>query len=96
MQNLGGPDKLNDTIEQLLGYLSSRDSKTAILLFNRNKNFSRVLGAIPQVAMTHPNFRGDDGKRGETGFRFRFRHKDDPAKILHLTILAFDVPRPPE
>lgn len=92
----GGPDKLNDTIDQLLRYLTWRDSKTAIILFNRNKNFSRVLAAIPQVAMAHPNFHRDVGKRGETGFRYAFRHKDDPAKILHLTILAFDIPRPPE
>ena len=91
----GGPDKLNDTIEQLLGYLSWRDSKTAILLFNRNRNFSKVLATIPQVTMAHPNFQRDDGTRGETGFRYRFRHKNDPAKILYLTILAFDVPRPP-
>jgi hypothetical protein len=90
----GGPAKLTDTIEQLLGYLSWRDSKTAILVFNRNTNFSNVLSAIPQMVMTHPNFRHDDGKRGETGFRYRFRHKDDPAKLLHLTVLAFDVPRP--
>jgi hypothetical protein len=92
----GGPTDFNDTIEQLLGYLSWRDSKTAILLFNRNKNFSRVLAAIPEVVFTHPNFQRDDGKCGETGFRYRFRHKDDPAKILYLTILAFDVPRPSE
>jgi hypothetical protein len=92
----GGPTDFNDTIEQLLSYLSWRDSKTAILLFNRNKNFSRVLAAIPEVVFTHPNFQRDDGKRGETGFRYRFRHKDDPAKILYLTILAFDVPRPTE
>jgi hypothetical protein len=90
----GGPAKLMDTIEQLLGYLSWRDSKTAILVFNRNRNFSNVLAAIPQTVMTHPNFRYDDGKRGETGFRYRFCHKDDPAKLLHLTVLAFDVPRP--
>lgn len=90
----GGPAKLMDTVEQLLGYLSWRDSKTAILVFNRNRNFSNVLAAIAQTVMTHPNFRYDDGKRGETGFRYRFCHKDDPAKLLHLTVLAFDVPRP--
>ncbi len=89
----GGPAKLTDTIEQLLGYLSWRDFKTAILVFNRNRNFSNVLAAIPQTVMAHPNFRLDDGKRGETGFRYRFRHKDDPAKLLRLTVLAFDVPR---
>jgi hypothetical protein len=88
----GGPAKLTDTIEQLLGYLSWRDSKTAILLFNRNRDFSRVLSTIPETVMAHLNFQQADGTRGETGFRYRFRHKDDPAKLLQLTILAFDMP----
>lgn len=43
----GGPKKLSDTIDQLLGYTSWRDTKTAIIIFNRNKNFSQVLDAIP-------------------------------------------------
>jgi hypothetical protein len=91
-----GPAKLTEAIDQLLGYLSWRDSKAAVLLFNRNKNFSKVLGAIPQTVKAHPNFQKDEGKRGETGFRYAFRHKDDAAKILHLTIMAFDIPSPAE
>lgn len=89
-----GPAKLTDTIDQLLGYLSWRDSKAAILLFNRNKDFSKVIEAIPGVVRAHPNFQKDEGKRGETAFRYAFRHRDDAAKILHLTVMAFDIPRP--
>jgi hypothetical protein len=89
----GGPSKLTETIDQVLGYLSWRDSKAAILLFNRNKDFSKVLAAIPGIVRTHPNFQKDEGIRGDTGFRYAFRHKDDAAKVLHITILAFDIPR---
>lgn len=89
----GGPAILTETIDQLIGYLSWRDSKVAVLLFNRNKDFSKVLDAIPATVKAHPNFQKDEGKRGETGFRYAFRHKDDAAKILHLTVMAFDVPR---
>ena len=89
-----GPAKLTQTIGQLLGYVSWRDSKAAILLFNRNKHFSKVLSTIPETVRTHPNFQKDEGKRGETGFRYAFRHKDDAAKILHVTVVAFDIPRP--
>lgn len=88
----GGPAKLTETTNQLLGYLSWRDSKAAILLFNRNKDFSRVLAAIPEAMKAHPNFQKDEGRKGETRFRYAFRHKDDLAKILHLTVMAFDVP----
>jgi hypothetical protein len=88
----GGQSRLTEAIDQLLGYLSWRDSKAAILLFNRNREFSRVLAAIPEAVRGHPNFKGEEVRQGETGFRYSFRHKNDPAKILHLTVLAFDVP----
>jgi hypothetical protein len=90
----GGPAKLTETINQLLGYLTWRDSKAAVLIFNRNKDFSKVLSAIPETVRAHPNFQRDDGKRGETGFRYTFRHKDDPAKLIHVTVMAFDIPTP--
>jgi hypothetical protein len=92
----GGPAKLTETIDQILGYLSWRDSKAAILLFNRNKDFSKVLDAIPETVKAHPNLQKEEGGRGETGSRYAFRRKDDPAKILHLTVMAFDIPRAAE
>ena len=88
----GGPAKLTETIDQLLGYLTWRDSKAAILIFNRNKNFSKVLAAVPETMAKHPNFSRDEGRRSETSFRYAFRHKDDAAKIIHITVLAFDIP----
>jgi hypothetical protein len=46
------------------------------------------------MVRAHPNFQKEEGLRGETGFCYAFRHNDDPAKVLHLTILAFDIPQP--
>ena len=92
----GGPQMLTQTIDQLLGYLSWRGSKTAILLFNRNRDFSKVLDSIPETVRAHPNFPKEEGRRGETGLRYTFRHKDDPAKVLHMTVMAFDIPKPPD
>jgi hypothetical protein len=89
----GGPAVLMETIDQLLGYLSWRDSKAAIILFNRNRNFSRVLETIPSVMVSHPNFQKSEGMQGSTRFRYAFHHRDDPAKVLHITVMAFDVPR---
>src|SRR3954453_5315268 len=89
----GGPSKMTETIDQLLGYLSWRDSKAAILVFNRNKDLSRVLASIPETVKAHPNFQRDEGQQADTRFRYSFRHKDDPAKILHVTVIVFDVPQ---
>ena len=87
-----GPKKLSETIDQLLGYTAWRDTKTAVIIFNRNREFSRVLAAIPETVKQHPNFKRELGGSTETRFRYCFCHKDDANRELVLTILAFDVP----
>jgi hypothetical protein len=87
-----GPAGLTKTIDQLLGYTSWRDTKTAIILFNRKKNFSSVLAKIPEVVSAHPNCLRELAVAGETKCRFVLRHRDDPERELLLTIVAFDIP----
>lgn len=89
-----GPKSLADTIDQLLGYMTWRETKAAILLFNRNRDFSAVLGQIPDVVKAHPQFVRTDKYERSTGFRFVVRHPNDTARHLIVTILAFDVPQP--
>ena len=90
-----GPKKLNETIDQLLGYTSWRDTKVAVILFNRNKDFSRVIAAIPETVKSHPHFKRELTGSTETGFRYCFGHRDDTNREMLLTVLAFDVPNPP-
>ena len=87
-----GAEALSETINQILNYLSWRDTKTAILLFNRNKNLSAVLAQIPNIVKSHPNFKSQTEFKSETGFRFVLHHKNDKNRDLLLTIIAFDVP----
>jgi len=89
-----GPKMLAETIDQLLGYLSWRDSKAAIVLFNRQKGFGHVLSEIPPAVMAHPNFKRDLGKQSETSFRYKLTHRDDPNREMTVTVMAFDVPQP--
>jgi hypothetical protein len=81
-----------ETIDQLLSYTSWRDTKTAILVFNRNKNFSAVVNAIPETAKKHPNFKRQLSCDGETNSRYVFHHIDDPSRELIITVMAFDIP----
>jgi hypothetical protein len=83
------------TIDQLLSYLSWRDTKAAILVFNRNTDFSAVLAKIADVAPTHPNFKRDLGKSGESTFRYVFAQPNDANREITLTLLAFDIPTAP-
>lgn len=88
-----GAKSFVETIDQLLGYVQWRDSKTAILLFNRQKNLSDVLKQIPALVKEHSNFKREVEYSSETGFRYVLHHKDDRNREIHLTILAFEVPK---
>jgi len=88
-----GEKSLMNALDQLLGYASWADTRTALLLFNRGGTFSSVLGKIPAVVRGHPNFDKQlPTSRSENTFRFRMRRADDPERQLMLTVLAFDVP----
>ena len=91
-----GPKKLTETIDQLLGYSSWRDTKTAIVIFNRNRDFSKVLAAIPETVRAHPQYKRDLPGSTESVFRYQFANRDDRNRELFLTVLAFDVPTPRE
>jgi hypothetical protein len=84
---------LVETIDQLLGYVSWRDTKAAIIIFNRNKNFSRVKETIPDAVKAHPNFKRVVDDNGEGRSQYVLAHRDDKNREIILTVLAFDVPR---
>jgi hypothetical protein len=88
-----GAKPLADTITQLFGYTMWRDTKCASLVFNKTTNLSTVLN---RISTSVPNVRGyvrDDGKRGDTHFRYVFRHPRDIKREVSVAVLVFDVPR---
>jgi hypothetical protein len=87
-----GPESLRETIDQLLGYASWRDTKTAIMIFNRDRQLSTVLPKIVEVFKAHPNFKRQHDYKSETGFRFALHHRDDNDRELLVTALVFEVP----
>ena len=88
-----GQKALTETVDQLLGYVTWRDTKTAILLFNKNKNFSQVLSQIEPTLRAHSKFVRFEDKRSETEYRFVISHPNDAARHITLTVLAFDIPQ---
>lgn len=89
----GGSKKLTETIDQLLGYSSWRDTKVAVLVFNRNKDLSKVIDAAHETTGNHLNCKRVLGKQTETSFRYIFSHRDDANREMTLTLMIFDVPQ---
>jgi hypothetical protein len=90
-----GEKALLATVGQLLSYLSWRDTKAAVLVFNRNSDFSAVLAKIAESIPKHPFFKRQLSKTGETGFRYVFAQPNDGNREIVVTVLAFDVPTAP-
>jgi len=88
-----GPKAFGEAIDQLLGYATWRDSKTAILVFNRGVETSTVLSGIDGVAKGHGNFKRAVNWLHESGFRYVFHSNGDKNRELILTVLVFHVPK---
>src|SRR5207253_7059486 len=63
-----GPESFREALEQLLGYATWRDSKLALVIFNRDRQFSSVLEKIPEVVKSHPCCKRQIDYKSETGF----------------------------
>lgn len=87
-----GSESFREAIDQLLSYATWRDTKTTLIIFNRERKLSEVLAKIPEVIKAHPNFLRELLYRSETGFRAVVHHRDDKAREVILTILVFEVP----
>ena len=80
------------TIDQVLSYTSWRDSKVAVLIFNRNKNLSSVIAEIKTSTPTHSNFKRVIDDSEDLKFQYIFGQMSDSNRELTLTVMIFDVP----
>jgi hypothetical protein len=87
-----GEKQYLETIDQVLSYLSWRDTKAAVLIFNRNVNFTDVLAQIVESTPKHPHYKRTVAKLDESSVRYVFRLPGDPNRELTLSVLAFNVP----
>jgi hypothetical protein len=80
------------TIDQLLIYLTFRNSKTSLIMFVRNKDMSNVISIISEVTETHPNYIRTEKKNGETWWNYIFHINEDRNREISLGILAYHLP----
>ena len=87
-----GEKQFIETVDQILSYLSWRDTKAAIILFNRNKDFSQVLAKIKEARAAHQHRKHGPKVESETRFRYVVGNPSDHSREIILTVVAFDVP----
>lgn len=88
----GGGSQFNAAIDQLMGYTAWRDTKTALIVFSRNKSTTAVLAQIDELVSGHKSHKRSLGKKSDTDFRYVLKHSADADKELFLAVIVLDVP----
>jgi hypothetical protein len=84
-----GQKHFSETIDQLFGYLTWRDSKTALVIFCKNKDFSSVLADVKQLLENHERLVDIVTVHDDSWLKCKLRFPDDTTKEVFLSVLLF-------
>ena len=82
-----------DGITQLLGYLTHRDSKTALMIFINQKEASSIKETLKTEIKTHPNYKGFIKETYDTSLSYEFSLPEDSLKIIQIEIMLYHFPK---
>lgn len=85
----GGTKLHYETIDQILRYLTWRDSKAAILYFVKRKKLQPVIDQIRDETPKHPCFVKDAGMKCDSWFNYQFHLLTDETRNVQLAVLFF-------
>lgn len=87
-----GPKSFSDAIDQLLGYLTWRDSKCALLIFNQTKDSSAVRLKMHEVMTSRPEHRKTVAYNPVGDARYVFVKPTEPGREIQISTMLFDIP----
>ncbi len=88
-----GQKQFTEAIDQLLGYVTWRDTKTAIIVFNRNQETTPVVETIETTIKAHGNYKRDAKLENPTRLRAVFGRPGDPAREIIITVIIVPIPK---
>jgi hypothetical protein len=88
-----GKSSFLKTIDQLLGYLTWRDSKVAIIMFVENKDFSNVLNTATESIKEHSSYIKKLEKHDESWLNYLFSFPNDSDKKFELALMLYHIPK---
>jgi len=87
-----GPKSLTVALDQVLDYVTWRDTKTAVMLFVHHGDMGAIPEAIPGVVDGYEfTKRRVDVADGE--WRWTLRHRHDETREVVVAVMAFNLPR---
>lgn len=87
-----GAGELTAAIDQLLGYLTWRDCKAAIVVFNKNNaRFSELIDKMPEIIKSHPRFRKELQQKGAGEWRYVLCSVEDELREVVVNVFVFNL-----
>jgi hypothetical protein len=88
----GGQKRFAEAIDQLLSYLTWRDCKCALLVFNRTKDSAGVRQKMHEVMTQRPEQRKTVSTSVDCDSRYIFVKTSEPGREILISTQLFDVP----
>ena len=83
---------MTDALSQLLGYLTWRDSKAALVIFNKAvAGFAGIQQTTPVALRNHPNHLREKPVVISGEWRFVFKSAEDEAREVTVHVFAFNL-----
>lgn len=87
-----GQKELSAAVDQLQGYLTWRDCKTAMVCFNKhNAKFSELLEKAPESIRSHRSFKREVGAGKDGEWRFVMKSLEDESREIHVHLFLFNL-----
>lgn len=87
-----GQKELSQAIDQLLGYLTWRDCKAAIVVFNKhNARFSGIIENVSEVFEAHPHFKCVRTTEHAGEWQFDMKSREDEGRQIRVHLFVFNL-----
>lgn len=86
-----GPKGYLKAIDQLLSYLTWRDSKSAILVFVNRKNFSRAITSLRKATPQHACYVRELERSSDSWMNYVVHLKDDASREAKIAVMLFHI-----
>jgi len=86
-----GPNTVNETVDQILRYLTWRNSYGVIILFSRNKGFSTVIDSLSGMITKVPNYVKGFGKVNDRYFKAQYKLPEDDRKLIEIHFMIYNL-----
>jgi hypothetical protein len=87
-----GQKAFGEAVNQLLSYLTWRDSKCALLIFNKTKDSSSVRQKMHEVMEALPEHRKTELHKPDRDSRYILVKSSEPGKDIIVTTQLYDIP----